>query len=118
MRLEVDAVFHNLPALGEAEDLVAAAVGEDRAVPADEPVQAAAPRDEVFSGAEVQVIGVAEDDPRAGVGEVAVRQRLHGPLRADGHEDRRLDDAVSRVQPPAAGPAIAREQVELHVCSP
>ena len=52
---------------GEAEHLVSAAVGQDRAVPADEPVQPAAPRDELFAGTQVQVIGVAEDDSRAGV---------------------------------------------------
>ena len=49
-------------AIGEAEHLVAAAVGEDRSGPADEAVQPAAPRDQVVAGPQIQMIGVAEQD--------------------------------------------------------
>ena len=94
VRLEVHAGIGDPPASLEAEDLVAAAVGEHRARPADEAVQAAAPGDQVFARAQVQVIGVAEDDPGAGVDQVLLRQCLDRALRADRHEDRRLDDAV------------------------
>ena len=33
-------------------------------------------------------------------------------LRSDGHEDGRVDDAVGRVHPPAAGGAVAGQEVE------
>ena len=55
----------------QAEDLIAAAVGEDRPVPADEAVQPAAPRDQLVARPQVQVIGVAEDDLGAEILEVA-----------------------------------------------
>ena len=62
-------------------------------------MQPAAPRDELVAGPQVQVIGVAEDDlARRRRSSCAMRQRLDGALRADRHEDRRLDDAVRRVQ--------------------
>ena len=51
-----------IAALGQAEHLVAAAVGEDRPVPADEAVQAAARAISSSPGPQEQVIGVAEDD--------------------------------------------------------
>ena len=66
VRLELGAFLGDHAPLGEAEDLEAAAVGQDRPVPADEAVQAAAPRDQLVAGAEKEVIGVAEDDLGAG----------------------------------------------------
>ena len=45
-------------------------------------------------GAEVEMISVAEDDLRAHLVEFARVERLDAGLRADGHEHRRLDDAV------------------------
>ena len=57
-----------------AEDLVAAAVGEERAVPAGEAVQAAELGDQRVAGAQHQVVGVGEQDAgrrsRAGRGAV------------------------------------------------
>ena len=49
----------------EREDLVAARVGEDRAVPAHERVQAAELRDQLLARPQVQVVRVAEQDRRA-----------------------------------------------------
>ena len=62
VRSEVRALLVDRPAVGQAEHLVAAAVGQDRLVPADEPVQAAAPRDEIVAGTQIEVIGVAEQN--------------------------------------------------------
>ncbi len=62
VRAELRAVLADPPHRREAEDLVAAAVGQDRAVPADEPVQAAAARDQPVARPQVEVVGVAEDD--------------------------------------------------------
>ena len=107
MRAELRPLLANPPHRRQAEHLVAAAVGEDRPVPADEAVQAAGARDEVGAGPQEQVIGVAEDDLRAELVELPVRHRLHRAARADRHEHRRLDDAVRRTQLAAPGQAFA-----------
>ena len=52
----------DLAQLGEAHDLEAAGVREDRAVPAHEAVQAAEPGDALGAGPQHQVVGVGEHD--------------------------------------------------------
>ena len=91
MRSELDAVLIYLAALREAEHLVAAAVGEDRLVPADELVEAAAARDQLVAGPQHQVIGVAENDAGADLLKMLSSQGLNRALGADRHEHRRLD---------------------------
>ena len=98
VRLEVSAFLGDEPALGEAEHLEAAAVGEDRARPSDEAMQAAAPRDQLVAGPQHQVIGVGEDDLGAGILYVLMPNRLDRALRADRHERGCLDDAVRRLE--------------------
>ena len=102
----------DLARLGEAEDLEAAAVGEDRPVPVHEAVQAAQLGDQLVAGPQGEVIGVAEDDAAPASRELLGRQPLDGGLGADGHEDRRLDDAVRRVQPAPPGGAVGVPGVE------
>ena len=53
VRLEAGALLGDLHERAEAEDLVAAAVGEDRPGPADEAMQAAALGDQVVAGTEI-----------------------------------------------------------------
>ena len=94
VRTELDAVLLDLADFREAENLEAAAVGQNRPVPIHELVQPAGGADDVEAGPDVQVIGVAENDLRAHLAEFARVERLDAALRADGHEHRRLDDAV------------------------
>ena len=112
--LEGDAVFGNARQIAQAEDLEAAAVGEDGQAPAHECVQAAEAADELVAGPQVEVIGVAEDDRGAAVEQVAAAQSLDGCLRAHRHEHGRVDDAVRGFQAPEAGLAagVAGEDVE------
>ena len=91
---------------GKTEDLIAAAVGEDRLVPADEPVKAAECADARGARPQIEMIGIGEDDLRAQVVEIAMRHRLHGALRADRHEGRRVHDAVRRRQHAAPRGAV------------
>ena len=77
--------------LGQAEELKAAAVGEDRAVPAHEAVQAAQIADHVFARPQRQMIGVAQDHLRTGRAHLVDRQGFDGCLRAHRHERRQLD---------------------------
>ncbi len=104
MRAELDAALIYLAAVGEAEYLIAAAVGEDRLVPADELVEAAAARDQLIAGPQHQVIGIAEDDAGADLVKMLSSQRLNGALGADRHERRRLDRAVRGLRIPRRAP--------------
>src|SRR5262245_17746913 len=113
-RAELDARVGDLPELGEAPDLKAPGVGQDRAVPAHEAVQSAELAHDVVPRPEEQVIGVGEDDLRARRGEVVRAQCLHGRVRADRHEDRRLDDAVRRGEPAGARGPVRGGELELH----
>ena len=74
----------------------AAGVREDRSVPAHEAVEPSGGRDHFRAGAEHQVVGVAEDDLRPVLDEVARLERLDRALGPDVHEDRRLDGTVYR----------------------
>ena len=114
VRAEDGGMVGDLAGGGEAVDLEAAAVGEDRAVPVHEAMQAAHLGDEVVAGAEGEVIGVAEDHAGAGRFELVGRQALDGGLGADGHEDRRIDGAVRRVQTAAAGGAVGGQDLEAN----
>ena len=67
-------------------------------------MQAAEAADQLVAGAQIEVIGVAEDDAAAQVfGQVALRQSFDRSLSADGHEHRCLDIAVGRTQHAGAG---------------
>ena len=95
MGAEGHAFVRDLTSVRQAEDLVATAIGEDGAVPAIEAVQASRLVERVETGAQVEVIGIAEDDLRTDIvtqlGHMDGLDRAHGP---DGHEDRREDLSV------------------------
>ena len=70
-------------------------------------MDAAHAADEFVAGAEIEVVGVGEDELRAGAGgaEVFEDALLDGFDRsgsAYGHEDRRFDDAVRKLELSAA----------------
>jgi hypothetical protein len=66
-RGEGHARLGDLAPVGQREHLEAAGIGEDRAVPAGEAVQATVRLDDLQAGPQEQVEGVAEDDLRAEV---------------------------------------------------
>jgi len=98
VRTEHDAFVGYFRYVAEAEHLIPAAVGQDRAVPRCEGMQPSGIADEIISGPQMQVIGVAEDDRRAALHQFLRRHRLHRGLRAHGHEDGRKDQAVAGLQ--------------------
>ena len=75
MGLELRAILGDAAPLGEAEDLIPAAVGEDRPLPPDEPVQPAGARDEIVTGPQIEMVGVAKDDFGAKTGAKSSRSR-------------------------------------------
>src|SRR5436190_10495200 len=69
--------------------------------------------DDVVTGTQCEVVGVAENHLRAGVAQLLRRQTFNGRLRADRHEDRRLHNTVRRGQSAEAGVSVGCQQVEL-----
>ena len=110
---ENDPVVGDLAQVLEAEPLETAAVGEDRAGPAHEAVQAAQPPDRVRTGAQEQVVGVREDDAGADGAEVGGVQGLDRALGRDGHERRGGQLAVRRAQRPGARLAVGGVQAKV-----
>ena len=84
---EADTVIGDFAERIEREDLEAARVGEQGARPAHEAVQAAHAANGLVAGAQIQVIGIAEDDFRAEGFEHVLRNGFDCSLGADGHED-------------------------------
>ena len=66
-----------------------------------------------LAGAEMQVIGVAQDDLRAGPLDVAGAQSAHDAMGADRHERRRQDRAVRQGEGAGPGGALLGLEPEL-----
>ncbi len=96
----------------EREDLKAARVGDDRAVPVHELVEAAELADALVAGPQVEVEGVAEDHL---VAERRDLVRVEPPDRA-GRRERdergRRDLAVRSAEPPGPGGSVTRFDLE------
>ena len=65
VRAKGHAVTIDLAHVGQAKDLVAARIGQDRPVPVHELVQPAHTGYEVGAGTEKEVIGIGQDEPGA-----------------------------------------------------
>ncbi len=107
-------VVHVQQRVAEREHLEPARVGEDRAVPAHERVQAAELGDEVLAGPEVEVVRVAEKDARAERAKFVRVDGLDRCLRSDGHERRRRHIAVSCVKDAGARGTVGGLEGEAH----
>lgn len=112
MGFEVDALGGDFIERAEGEDLVAAGVGEDGAIPGGEAVEATEFTDDFGAGAQIEVVGIAEDDLCAELDELFGVDRFYGALGADGHEDGRLDLAVGKIECAAAGGGMGAGGVE------
>ena len=112
MRTELEAVGLHLVQLAQAEGLKAAAVREYGLAPGIELVQAAAAGHQLVAGAQVQMIGVAEDDLSAEGVEIVGGKGFHTAHGAYGHENGSLYGAVRRVQYAGTGGAVFAEKFE------
>jgi hypothetical protein len=113
VRPEADAFIGDFAEGAEGEDLESAGVGEHCARPANEAVQAAEAADEFVAGAQVEVIGIAENDFRTEGFESVLGDGFDGAGSADGHEDRSLDSAVGEMELGAAAAGVCfREDLE------
>ena len=101
--LENRALLAHRARMRQRENLEPAGVGQHRAFPAHEPVDAADAPEDFRPRPQQQVIGIREQDLRARILERLRELRLHRGLRADRHEERRLHFVVQRAEtsPPA-----------------
>ncbi len=102
MGAEAHAFVGDLAQSAERKDLKAAGVSEQGARPTDELVQSAHALDGFVTGAEVEVVGVAENDFCAKGFENVLRDCLYGACGAHGHEDGRLHGLVRQMHARAA----------------
>ena len=92
---EVAPLLLQFAARREREDLESAAVGEHGPLPGREAVHAPGPLDDLHARTHVEMVGVGQDDLRAGLLlHVAVEEPLDRGGRAHGHEDRGAHRAV------------------------
>jgi hypothetical protein len=91
MRAKGDRTIVDLTPVREREDLKTAAVGQKRMRPTHELLYAAQFGDELRARPQHQVIGIGQDNPRAGGGYLLGRLGLDERLRAHRHKNRRLD---------------------------
>ena len=100
--------------VAEREDLVAARVGQDRAVPAHEAMEPAELGDQLVAGPEEEVVGVAENDVRADRPHLVGVERLDRRLRPDRHEGRGRNVAVRRAEDAGARGPVGGDDLKAH----
>ncbi len=115
VRLEDHLVVGELSCGGEAEDLEAPAVGQDRPRPLHQLVQPPEVPHHFRSRPDREVVRVGQDHRRAEVGELVRPDPFDGPSRPDRHEGRGLHRPVRRHPSAAAGPGggVGLVEVEL-----
>src|SRR5688572_33452952 len=97
VRAKISTLLCDSAPVREAEDLVSAAVSQDRPLPSDELMKPPATRNELVPGTQQEVIRVGEHDLRARVFEVGVTNGFDRTLCADRHKGGRVKDAMGRV---------------------
>ena len=106
VRAEDGFLLGDFDAMGEAEELEAAAVGQDRPVPAHEAVQAAERGDHLFAGPQREMIGIAQDHLRPALADVFDLQPFDACLRGDGHEGGHIHRRRAAWKRPPAAPHL------------
>jgi len=96
VRTKTHAFVGDAAKLGEAENLIAAGVGEDGVRPGHELMQATEAANQFVAGTQIKMIGVGEEDFRAQLFERFLRECFDGSLRADGKKKWRFHCAVGR----------------------
>ncbi len=104
---EGHAVVVDSAQVGQAEHLETARIGQDRAVPAHEPMEPAQRRDAFVAGAQRQVVGVGQQDLGARRAQVGRGQALDARLGPDRHELRGIDRPMRSLQPAEPSPTDA-----------
>ena len=115
MRAESHALFVELAQLRQRHDLETAGIRQDRPRPAGKIVQSAEFCNPFSARAQHQVIGVAENDIGAKLGNLIHIHGLDRARRADRHEGGRADSAARHGDFTAPGLAIGCDQFEFKI---
>ena len=94
MILKMDALLRDLAQFRERENLVTAAISQDRPIPAHEAVKSAEMPNHLHPGPNEKMVGVSENDLRLQFAQLARTDGLDTPLGPDRHEGRRFNHAV------------------------
>ena len=98
----------------QAEHLEPSTIGQDRSIPAHEPMQPAEAGDTIGAGPQGEVVGVPQQHLRAEPTQLVRAQRLYGRLRSHRHERRGIDRAMGCAQASSPRATLFREQLEAH----
>ena len=112
MVLKMHALLGDFAQFRERENLESTAVRQDRAVPRHELVQTPKAGDELFAWADMEVVGVSQNDLCAEAAKLVRAHGFHRGLRADGHEYRRLHGAAPCVHSRSPGGTLDRFERE------
>ncbi len=122
-RAAIDVALKNRTLLGhgagvrQGEYLEAARIGEDGAFPAHEAVNAAGAAKDLGTGPQQEMIGIREENLRAGVLEGLRKLGLDCRLGADGHEERREHLVVQGAEASGPGPGSGGLGLDLEIQS-
>jgi hypothetical protein len=112
---ELGAVLTHVAAVWQGEDLEAARIGEHRAWPVHEGLDAAELFELCRPGTQQQVIGVGQQHLRAALQEVIATLATHRGMRAHRHERGRQDFVVRSTKPGCAGAGSGRSGFKLEM---
>lgn len=80
--------------LAETEYLISAAVGENWFLPIHELMETAHLLHDIHSGTEIQMVRIPKNYLSTNLHQFTLLNRFYRPLCADGHKNRRFDNAV------------------------
>ncbi len=110
MAFERNTIFGNLAQLGQRHHLIPAAIGQDRLVPIHEFVQTAKACNAFRTGAQHQVICIAQKNLRTRIGDIFRQHALDRGSRSNRHEGRGIDHAVGGMNAAETGLAVGRQK--------
>ena len=114
MRLEGHPALGNFAQRRQRHYLKPARIGENRFIPAHELMQSTKPRNPLGTGAQHQVIGIAEQNIRARRRHLFGQHAFHRRRRAHGHKRGCADSAMRGVDHPGAGMLVGRMDSKLN----
>ena len=97
----------------KGEDLEAARIGEHGPVPGGEAMQSAKRPHRLLPRAEVEVVGIPQNDLRAGSAHLLRMKAAYGSVGSDGHERRGQHRSMRQDQPPGPREAFGGIEGEL-----
>ena len=113
MRSERHAFFANLAQISETENLKAARIGKEGAIPRHEPMQPAHPANRLNARPQKEVVGIAEQNLDAQIFEHILRDPLHRCQRPNRHKHGSLNFTMRSDELASAGGAAGSFNLQM-----